>query len=421
MPKPNQANNESQAGGKVVTKNDYLALAGFLEGSESAQRVFKKDPNGEAVQTTAELYGNREYVAAYESFKPAHERVVSDMQRVLARNVEFEANKLAQRQHVPIAVAKERVQNIRAHAQQVIDQFDRLLDDLERKPLVRAFIKKGGRTTAAVEPPVLEPPPTTLNSANETWVESIAAPAPSVEVVSGDQRYEKSAYAPPEIGALYSVRDKAKGERIIRVIAISSDGALVQVEILEEGKPSKQSIQLAVDSLARQAAKGWCSLLVPVVENVEAAVASRSADADSLSNATLRLDIQNFGRCCGDIVRANIKFGTQLIKDVADGPFRAGNYEQAFLTFEQLAVGFNSAVANSRRAIADGRRALTSEKGKLSGKEIQERTSGFIRSENLIHTAEREFATILEGLRMYLRARATPENQGESQAESGEA
>jgi hypothetical protein len=118
----------------------------------------------------------------------------------------------------------------------------------------------------------------------------------------------------------------------------------------------------------------------------------------------MRLDIQNFGRCCGDIVRANIKFGTQLIKDVGDGPFRAGNYEQAFLTFEQLAVGFTAAVGNSRRAIADGRRALTAEKGKLSGKEIQERTAAFIRSEQLIHTAEREFSTILEGLRMHLRA-----------------
>jgi hypothetical protein len=225
----------------------------------------------------------------------------------------------------------------------------------------------------------------------------------------------KATYAPPENGSTYSVRDKAKGERIIRVIAISSDGALVQVEILDEGTSSKQPVQLTVDSLARQAAKGWCSMLVPVAGNAEAvAAASKPADADSLSNVTMRLDIQNFGRCCGDIVRANIKFGTQPIKDVADGPFRAGNFEQAFLTFEQLAVGFNAAAANSRREIADGRRTLTSEKGKLSGKEIQDRTAAFIRSENLIHTAEREFATILEGLRMYLRARATPASQTEA-------
>ena len=123
----------------------------FFRGARAAQRVFKKDPNGEAVRTTAELYGNREYVAAYECFKPAYDKVVGDMQRVLARNMEFEANKLAQKQHVSIAVAKERVQNIRAHAQQVIDQFDRLMRDLESKPLVRAYIKKGGRATAAVE------------------------------------------------------------------------------------------------------------------------------------------------------------------------------------------------------------------------------------------------------------------------------
>ena len=121
----------------------------------------------------------------------------------------------------------------------------------------------------------------------------------------------------------------------------------------------------------------------------------------------MRLDSQNFGRCCGDIARAKINFSTQLIKDVGDGPFRAGKYEQAFLNFEQLAIGFNSAVAASRRAIEDGRRALTAEKGNLSGKEIQERTAAFVRNEQLIHTAEREFSTILEGLRMYLRA-----NQG---------
>jgi hypothetical protein len=72
--------------------------------------------------------------------------------------------------------------------------------------------------------------------------------------------------------------------------------------------------------------------------------------------------------------------------------------------FEQLSVGFNSAVAGSRRAIEDGRRAMAAEKEKLSGKEIQERTAGFIRHEQLIHTAEREFSTILEGLRMHLRA-----------------
>ena len=79
----------------------------------------------------------------------------------------------------------------------------------------------------------------------------------------------------------------------------------------------------------------------------------------------MRLDSQNFARCCGDIVRANLKFGTQAIKDVADGPFRAGNYEQAFLIFEQIAVGFNSAVANSRREISEGRRIAQLAKGQI--------------------------------------------------------
>jgi hypothetical protein len=412
MPKPSPIKSEGSPNDKAVTQNDYLSLAGFLLSGETAQRMMKRDPSGEAVKETAELYGNREYVPAYECFKLAYEKVVGDMQRVLARNVEFEANKFAQRQRVSISVAKERVQNIRAHAQQVMDQFDRLLRDLESKPLVRAFIRKGSSAAVVVEPRVEEPPPTVLASTSETWVEAAVSAPIEVEVLG--QRYVKGPYTPPQKGSLYLVRDKAKGDRIIRVIALDSTGAQVQVEVLEEGKGAKQPIQLAADVLARQAAKGWCSLLVPIaVDEVEREVADQSAGMDA-SNVTLRLDIQNFGRCCGDIVRANIKFGAQLIKDVADGPFRAGNYEQAFLTFEQLAVGFNSAVANSRRAIADGRRALTSEKGKLSGKEIQERTAGFTRSENLIHTAEREFATILEGLRMYLRARDAPENQSES-------
>jgi hypothetical protein len=224
------------------------------------------------------------------------------------------------------------------------------------------------------------------------------------EVVSGDRRYRKAPYSPPEKETLYSVRDKARGERIIRVIGKSPDGTLVQVETLEDGKASNRPIQLTVHSLARQAAKGWCSLLLPVTENEEAPAAESQPEDSNTANVTMRLDIQNFGRCCADIVRAGIKFDTQLIKDVGDGPFRAGHYEQAFLTFEQSAVGFTSAVTSSRRAIADGRRALTAEKGKLSGKEIQERNTAFIRSEQLIHTAEREFSKILEGLRMYLRS-----------------
>ena len=128
----------------------------------------------------------------------------------------------------------------------------------------------------------------------------------------------------------------------------------------------------------------------------------------------MRLDSQNFGRCCGDIVRANIKFGTQPIKDVAGWAVRAGNYEQAFLAFEQLAVRFNSAVANSRRAICGWPAACSRGKGQVERQRDLERTAAFVRSENLIHTAEREFATILEGLRMYLRVQAASENQAEA-------
>jgi hypothetical protein len=203
------------------------------------------------------------------------------------------------------------------------------------------------------------------------------------------------------------VRFKGGGERFFRVFAKCPEGALILVETLQNGRPSRLPALLTVESLARQAAKGWCSLLIPLPgESVETGTAAVSdpKTVPTASNVMMRLDIQNFGRCCADIVRANIKFDTQLIKDVGDGPFRAGNYEQAFLNFEQFALGFTSAVAASRRAIADGRRALTAEKGKLSGREIQERTAAFIRNEHLINTAEREFATILEGLRMYLRA-----------------
>jgi hypothetical protein len=225
------------------------------------------------------------------------------------------------------------------------------------------------------------------------------------EVVCGAKRFRKAPYRSPEKDFLYSVRDKVNGERVIRIADVDSERNCVRVETFNDGKPSNQFAEVAIDALDRQAAKGWCSSLVPVGEN-EQAIDSAAGSSNSFDavNVALRLDSQNFGRCCADIIRANIKYSTQLIKDVGDGPFRAGKYDQAFLTFEQLAVGFNAAVANSRRAIADGRRRLTAEKGKLSGKEIQERTAAFTRSEQLIQTAEREFASILEGLRMYLRA-----------------
>lgn len=409
MPTPNPENKGVKTGVQAVTKNDYSSLANYLSGGEKVQRALKRDPHSDAVRLTGEMFGNREYVAAYECFKPAYDKVVSDMQRVLARNIQFEANSLARKQQVSLAVAKERIQNIRSHAQQVMDQFERLMRDLESKPLVRAFIKKGLRANSAVEPTEVEPPPTSVNNANETRVE-VAAEAP-VDVLIEGTRYVKVPYAPPVTGSLYSVRDKSKGERIVQVIALSSDGSLVQVEILEDGMSSKRPVELSVVTLARQAAKGWCSLLVPVAEQEKISPIGRGPADAHFRYVTMRLDSQNFARCCGDIVRANLKFNTQAIKDVADGPFRAGNYEQAFLIFEQIAVGFNSAVASSRREISEGRRLLSSQKFKLSGKEIVERTAAFVRSENLIITAEREFSTILEGLRMYLRVQAASGNQ----------
>jgi hypothetical protein len=401
---PSSANRPIKSGAQAVTPKEYFALASFLAGRDSVQRVHKKDAHGEALRTTGELVEKREYVAAYECLKPVYDKVVSDMQRILARNLEFEANKLSREQRTPLAVAKTNIQKMKAYAQQVIDQFDRLLHDLESKPLVRNHIKKGRPTGTADAPPTEEAQPTTLASADETRLDAV--PGRPLEIVSGDRRYTKAPYAPPEMGTLYSVRDKAGRERIIRVIGKSPDGTLVQVETLEAAEPSKQPIQLTVDSLTRQAAKGWCSLLLPVAETEDAAAAADQAKApNAAANTTMRLDSQNFGRCCAVIARAKINYSTQLIKDVGDGPFRAGHFEKAFLTFEQLAVGFTSAVASSRRAIADGRRALTAEKGKLSGKEIQERNAAFIRNEQQINAAEREFSTILEGLRMYLSAR----------------
>src|SRR4051794_28150557 len=224
------------------------------------------------------------------------------------------------------------------------------------------------------------------------------------EVMVGTTRYRRATYRVPEEGVLYVVRDKSGSERVVQVKGTSDDGLNVDLVTVEQGRPLDKVVRVPRDSLARQAAKGWCSLLVPVAESTTSTEAEDAADVGGGPEIALRIDSQNFGRCCADIARANIRFSTQLIKDVGDGPFRAGDYEQAFLTFEQLSVGFNSAVGNRRREIAEGRRKLTAEKGKLSGKEIQERTAGFMRNEQLIHTAEREFATILEGLRMYLRA-----------------
>ena len=47
------------------------------------------------------------------------------------------------------------------------------------------------------------------------------------EVAVGKKRYQKAPYSPPEVGRIYSVRDKAGGERIIRIKAKNPDGTLV--------------------------------------------------------------------------------------------------------------------------------------------------------------------------------------------------
>ncbi len=385
---------------KAITKSDYLSLATFLRSRAKHQRVQKRDPNGEAVQTAADHYEHREFVAAYESFRPAYDRVVTDMQRVLARNAEIEAKKLAAQQSKSLAVAKDNVQQMRSHAQQIIDHFEKLRQDLESKPLVRLHIKNG-RVRPSDAPPREESPTTTLRSEDDTQVNAVVIPT-SAAPVSSDH-YKKAPYAPPEVGSVYCVRDKTKGERIIRVIAKNLDGTFIQVEMLEQGQPANKPIQVAVDSLARQAEKGWCNLLLPVAEGTADKSDSSAEPAAPRGDDTLmRIDIQNFGRCCASIIRAKLKYNTQLVKDVADGSFRIGQYEKAFYMFEQLTVGFAAAVTASRQVISEGRRKLTHDKDRLSGKEIAERTAAFVRSEQLIFAAEREFSTILEGLRIYL-------------------
>jgi hypothetical protein len=393
------ANRDANAIAKPIAAADYFALAAFLQKREQIQRGHKRDPHSEAVRSAGELYQSKDYVRAYETFKPVYDRVATDMQRVLARNVELEAKKMAAQQGKSLAVAKENVVQMRAHAQQLADQFEKLRQDLESKPLVRLHIKRG-RVVATETPKPEEPSPTTFTSAEETRVE--VKPSEPVEVTLGPDRYRKAPYEPPKIGSIYAVRDKAQADRVIRVIATSDDGAQIQVEILEEGSSTK-AIALTTDSLARQAAKGWCQLLVPVIKQSQAPTKPRHPAARATGDGkTMRIDIQNFGRLCGTVAIANLKFNTQVIKDVADGSFRAGEYEKAFLTFEQLVTGFSSAINMGRQEISDGRRQLIADKGRLSGKEVQERTALLVRREQRIFAAEREFSAILEGLRMFV-------------------
>src|SRR5262245_50841845 len=179
------------------------------------------------------------------------------------------------------------------------------------------------------------------------------------EIASGDMLFEKEPYAAPEPGCLYSVLDRRKGERIVRVVDVSEDHRQVQVEVLENGQAATEPIPVAVDALDRQAEKGWCNRLKPLDSHEEAPDApSEPAASSPVSTAVMRLDSQHFHRCCGEIARANIQFDTHVVREIGDGPFRAGDYEQAFQKFEQISIMFTAALANSRRAIADGRRDL---------------------------------------------------------------
>jgi hypothetical protein len=219
---------------------------------------------------------------------------------------------------------------------------------------------------------------------------------------------------------VYSVRDKREGERIVRVVDVSEDHRQIQVQVLKNGHAATEPIPVAVDVLDRQAEIGWCNRLKPVDSQQESPAADSQPAASCLtSTAEMRLDLQHFHRCCGEIVGAQIQFDTHVIRDIGDGPFRAGDYEQAFKKFEQISVMFTTAVANSRRAIANGRRELAVAKLKLSGPEIQQRTAGYVRSEQLINRAEREFATILEALRLCVQAQQANTNPSPSKSNSG--
>src|SRR5262245_48227243 len=109
MPHSNPEQHAGKSGGQIVSKKDYLFLASLLGGRDTVQRVFKRDPYGEALRAAGDLYEHREYVAAFECMKPAYDKIIADMQRILARNLEFEANKVATRERKPLTAAKEHV------------------------------------------------------------------------------------------------------------------------------------------------------------------------------------------------------------------------------------------------------------------------------------------------------------------------
>ena len=113
MPQPDSSRMAAKSSVAIVSKADYLSLGNFLDGRTKVQRVYKKESHSAALRKAGEMYENRDYIPAYESFKQVYDKVVSDMQRVLARNLEFEANKLARELQKPVSVAKANIQSMR--------------------------------------------------------------------------------------------------------------------------------------------------------------------------------------------------------------------------------------------------------------------------------------------------------------------
>ena len=66
---------------QAVTKEDYLSLAGLLEGERAFNGFIRKSLTAKRCAQAGAMYENREYVSAYECFKPVYDKVVSDMQR----------------------------------------------------------------------------------------------------------------------------------------------------------------------------------------------------------------------------------------------------------------------------------------------------------------------------------------------------
>jgi len=133
---------ENITAAQAVTKKDYLSLAAVFAERELFQQIHKEHSLGCALRAAAVQYEQRDYVSAYELFKPVYNRVMADVQRTLARDPNLEAAKLAKQRRHTLAVSKEKVRRSRANAQQLKDRFERLFQDLLSKSPVQAHINK---------------------------------------------------------------------------------------------------------------------------------------------------------------------------------------------------------------------------------------------------------------------------------------